>query len=412
MRFRSCLLTLVLALAARGADWPGFLGPNADGTAPDTHLIHAFAPAGPTVLWTVPLAPGFGGPAVSAGQVFILDRDGSAKENNQRDVLRCLDLASGKELWTYAYAAPGKVDFDGTRSTPAVDAQAVYTLGTFGQLTCVGRTTHQPLWSLNLLKDFGGSRPQWGVALSPVLYKGWVLVAPQSKTVGLVALDKATGKVVWKSPPIGDMAYSSPTVTTIDGVTQAVVQNGSGAHGVNLENGQLLWSCDFPCKFLIPQPTPIGDGRLFLTGGYKAGCAMFKIERQADAWKTTALWRLPNHGAQIHRALLIDHYLYGNCNDGNEGLVCLGLDGQEKWHTGGKPSLDRGGFLYADGLLWSMDGANGTLRIIQPDPAAYKELAGAKLLGGQQVWGCMALSDGHLLARDQKQLKCVDLRAK
>jgi outer membrane protein assembly factor BamB len=415
MRFASCLVVLALTLTARAGDWPAFLGPNADSSSPETHLIHAFGPAGPTVLWTVPVGPGFGGPAVRDGQVFLLDRDGTKKENNQRDVLRCLDLATGKQLWTYAYPAPGTVDFAGSRSTPAVDDHAVYTIGTFGQVHCVDRTTHKPVWSMDLLKDFGGSRPQWGVALSPVLFKDWVIVAPQSKTVGVAAIDKITGKVVWKSAPIGDMAYCTPVITTIDGVAQAIVQNGSGAHSVDLATGQLLWSCDFNCQIPVPVPTPIGDGRLFITEGYNAGCAMFRIGHQAGAWTATALWRLPRqHGAQIHRALLIDQHLYvlANSNEAKEGLVCLDLDGHQMWRAGPSNFLDKGNFLYADGLLWSMDGESGELRIIQPDPAAYKELASAKLLTaeGKMVWGPMAISDGRLLARDQHQLKCVDLR--
>ena len=384
-------LVLLLAAAAHGADWPCFLGPAGNGTAPDTNLIHAFPPSGPNVLWTVPLGRGFGSPAIVDGQVFVLDRDWE-----RIDVLRCLDLATGNELWDYAYPAPDKVDFDGSRTTPAVDAKSVFIIGPFGQVNCIDRTSHQPVWSLSLLKDFGAALPRWGVALSPVLYKDWVIVTPQSNTVGVAALDKATGKPVWKSAPLpsGKLQYVTPLVTTIDGVTQVVVQNDAGAFGLDIQNGALLWSCDFKCQIPIPEPTPIGDGRLFLTGGYDAGHPR-------------------RNGAQIHRPLLIDNYLYALCNtnSANEGLVCLDLDGQEKWHTGKAPFLDKGNLIYADGVLWSMDGATGELRIIQPDPAAYRELACAKLLGGDQVWGCMSLASGRLLARDQKQLKCIDLRA-
>ena len=409
-----------MVLAARGADWPGFLGPNANGTALDTHLIHAFPPTGPAVAWTAPLGPGFGGAAVSNGQVFVLDREASLPAEARHDVVRCFDLATGKELWNYAYAAPGKVDYDGTRSVPAVDARAVYTIGVFGQVTCVDRASHKALWSANLLTDFGeaGPRDQFGVVMSPVLYNNWVIVAPQSKTAGLAALDKSTGKVVWQSPTIGVKNWcriTTPVITTIDGVTQAIVQTDTGAHGVNIQNGQLLWSCDFKCARPIPQPTPIGDGRVLLvnTSGGEVSCAMFKIEREAEAWKASAVWSQPSHAVHIQQPLLINHYLYLLCNTNNtsEGLVCLDLDGKEMWRTAKAPSLDKGNLIYADGVMWSMDGSNGDLRIIQPDPAAYKELARGKLLAGHNIWGLMALSDGRLLARDQTQLRCVDLRA-
>ena len=408
---RSCAVGLVvlLAAAARAADWPGFLGPNGDDTSPETHLIRAFPPAGPTVLWTVKLGQGFGSAAVAGGQVFVLDREGK-----KGDALRCFDLANGKELWTYAYEAPGQVDFGGSRTTPAVDATSVFTVGLFGQVKCIDRAAHTPVWSLDLAKDFGTTIPTWGVALSPVLYKDWLIIAPQSKTVGVAALEKATGKVVWKSAPIGEMLYVTPVITSIDGVTQVVVENGSGAHGVDIATGEVLWSCDFKSQIPVPQPTPIGDGRLFLTSGYGNASAMFKIEHQGNAWKVTELWRHPRvNGGHIQRPLLIDKHLYALCNNNGakEGLVCLDLDGHELWRTGKAPSLDKGNFIYADGVIWSMDGATGELRIIQPDPTAYKELACGKLLHPSAVWGCMALSDGRLLARDGGELKCVDLRA-
>ena len=105
------LFVTVTVACALAADWPGYLGPRRDGTSPETGLLRTWPKEGPKVLWTTPVGIGYGGPAVAAGKVYLLDRDDTVG-----DKLRCLDLATGKELWNFAYAAPGKFDHPGSRT--------------------------------------------------------------------------------------------------------------------------------------------------------------------------------------------------------------------------------------------------------------------------------------------------------
>ncbi|HAU36227.1 MAG TPA: hypothetical protein DCX07_00735 [Phycisphaerales bacterium] len=418
---RKALIPLVLTILALTpcvlGDWPQFLGPDRTGVAKtDAKLARSWPADGPQVLWTVALGEGFAGPAVKDGKVYLLDRQGD------NDVLRCLNLADGKELWKYSYAAPGRFGdpkYAGSRTTPTVGDKFVFTVGPFGHLHCVSLATHQPVWSHHILKDFGGGVPGWNVAQSPVLYKNWVIVAPQSKQAGLAAYEQATGKLVWKSEPFGSMQYASPLVTTIDGVDQVLMvanqgKGGTRIVGADARDGKILWSyTGWNCNIPVPSVTAIGDGRFFITGDYGAGCAMWKVARSGQSWEATELFRNRNSGSHIHNALLYEGHLYSNSSRDGKGLVCQDLEGKTVWNTGKSPSFDLGGnLIIVNDLIYILDGNGGALHVVEASAAGYKQLAKADLLEGQKVWAPMAFSGGKLLIRDQKQLRCVDVTAR
>ncbi len=424
------------------------------------------------MLWSVEMGRGFGGPAVRDGEVYVLDRlprkgapalkdvprtrrNASAREKraaekrraaakkarNRRfarmqDVLRVFDLETGEELWSYAYNAPGTVKggFPGSRTTPTVGEKYVYTVGPKGQLHCIDRATHKPVWKRHLVSSFGSVKAEapeaWGFVQSPLIYGDTVIIAPQNRKVGVAALDKATGQIVWKTPFIGNIGWSSPVLMNLDGVDTIVMIcnrkgiNGLRVVGLDAATGQRLWNYDGqPHGHAIPYPTDIGDGRLFITNGYTGGCAMIRVTREGDKWKVTELFRNDDLSSQVHQPLLYEGHLYANSNSNEwqHGMVCMDLDGNLKWKTNKRPWFERSPLVMADGLIFNLDGSDGTLRLIEPNPDGYKELAAAKVLGiepfptprvfprSKHIWGPMALVDGKLLCRDQKEMKCLDV---
>ena len=175
----------------------------------------------------------------------------------------------------------------------------------------------------------------------------------------------------------------------------------------------MLWSYEgWQCKIPVPNVTEIGDGRIFITGGYRAGSAMIKLDKESDAFIVSELYKTDEFGTHVHPAILYKGYLFGHCstNETRDGLVCMDLDGKIMWKTGKAPLFDKGGFILADGLFLSVDGNKGFLYLIEPNPEGFKELAKAKLLDTIKCWAPLALSDGKLLIRDQKQMKCVAVR--
>ncbi|MBN2308205.1 MAG: PQQ-binding-like beta-propeller repeat protein [Candidatus Hydrogenedentes bacterium] len=410
------IVTLAMALLvtpAVASDWPQFQGPNRDGASPETGLIRSW-PEGPAeVAWTFPLGPGYGGPAVRDGEVYILDR-----VDEQQDVLRCIGLESGKERWHFAYDAPGSVGHSGSRTTPTVDEKCVYSVGMMGDFVCVDRTTHQPAWKHNILTDFGNKPPNWGVSQSPSLWRNLAIIAPQAKEAYVAAYERTTGEIVWKAAADAGVGYSTPVIATLGGVEQVVMLAPGGAAGYALDDGKKLWAYDgWQCRIPIPYPTALPGDRLFITGGYGAGSAMIRIRRDGDGFGVEELFRTEECGSQIHQPLFIDGYLYANSNsnDRQDGMVCMSLDGKVQWRTKdvpGLPLFERGNLLFADGMIVSLDGKTGVLHLIEPSPQDYKQLAQVKVLDGRKMWSPMALSQGRLLVRDQEQMKCLDLRSR
>ena len=132
-------------------DWPQYLGPERNSTAPQEGILRSWPETGPEVLWTLDVGIGYGGPVVKDGRVYLLDRDDEVGDN-----VRCLDLNTGEELWSFGYDAPGSVMFPGSRSVPTVDGNYLYSCGPYGDLYCIDIRSHEPVWNKNVWTDFGG----------------------------------------------------------------------------------------------------------------------------------------------------------------------------------------------------------------------------------------------------------------
>jgi outer membrane protein assembly factor BamB len=423
-------------LGARAADWPRFQGPGASGISPETGLARTWAEGGPKVVWTIDVGPGFGGAAVRDGKVYLLDR-----VEDRRDDLRCLDLATGREEWLFIYDAPGTLPQKGSRQVPLVEEKYVYTVGPFGDLYCIDRATHQPAWSHHILRDFAAPAPGgdpmwvkpsewWGVTQCPVSWKDTILVAPQTPKAGVVAYEKATGKVRWASPPVGPnwFSYVTPTLVRLCGTDQVLVfankKPGEFSPAIlsslDAGSGQVLWSLETwkPYKLPISCPVQVGEDRLFISGAYGIGCFGLKVVKDGPKWSAAYTFKDNNSCvAHLHTPIFYKGFLYAQSFDihgkkGQDGLVCLDPDGNPKWRSGPDQGFDAGHLLIADGLIFVLHGKTGELSLVEASPDGYKPLARAKVLSaeGGPVWAPMALADGKLIVRDQRQMKCLDVR--
>jgi outer membrane protein assembly factor BamB len=410
----SFALVTAKAVAVAGEDWPQYLGPNRDSTSAQKGILRTWPQNGPEVLWTTTIGKGYGGPVVSADKVYLLDRDDKVGDN-----LRCLDLSSGKELWNFSYSSPGNIDHPGSRSIPTVDGNNVYSCGPYGDLYCINVNTHKPIWNKNIWKDFGGSEvPRWAITQNPLIYGDLLIVASQAPKAGVVAYEKLTGNLKWQTPSLGGAGYVSPSVVKVSGQDHLVMitasagrSGGSGkVVGIDPLTGKTLWEyTNFSCMIPIPSAVDAGEGRMLITGGYNAGAAMIKVEKQADdTYKVTEMYKTVEFGSHTQPPVLYNGHFYAHytTNERNDGLVCMSLDGQVKWKTSRSPEFSKGGSILADGLLLSVDGSR-TLYLIEPDPSGFKPLASVVLLGQGENWAPLALADGKLLIRDQSQLKCV-----
>jgi outer membrane protein assembly factor BamB len=293
MKNRANVVAILVALSVSslaGEDWPGIYGPHRDLTSKPKGLLRTWPQEGPKLLWSFPLKAGFGGPAVSGGKVYLLDRDEAVG-----DTLRVLDFASGKEIWTFAYDAPGRFMFAGSRTTPTVDGEYVYIVGALGDLYALDTKTRKPVWHKNIWKDFGGGElPQWAITQNPLIYGDLLIVAPQTSQAGVVAYDKVTGAIKWKSTALsGIPGYVTPSIVKVGGEDHLVMITGAVGRGHNARDGsvngldplagKVLWTyANFQCIIPATQAVDAGQGRVLVAGGYNAGAAMIKIEKKSD----------------------------------------------------------------------------------------------------------------------------------
>jgi outer membrane protein assembly factor BamB len=409
----------VVSAAPVAGDWPSIYGPTRNNVSEQKGLLRTWPEAGPKVLWTTPVGVGFGGPAVGDGKVYLLDRD-----EKVGDTLRVLDLATGKELWTFAYDAPGAFMFAGSRTTPTLDGDFVYTVGPLGDLYAINVLTQKPVWHKNIWKDFGGAElPQWAVVQNPLIYGDLLIVAPQTTETGVVAYNKTTGALAWQSPALGGIpSYVTPTIQRVGDEDQLVMitgargrgRNASGGsvNGIDPRDGKLLWKYEgWQCIIPVPQAVDAGEGRVLVTGGYNAGTVMLKIDRQTDGtFGVRELFKNPDFGAHTQPPILHNGHFYAHysTNERNDGLVVMSMDGQVKWKTDQQPAFARGGSILADGLLLVSDG-NTKLYLLEPSPEGFKPISSVVVLESGDNWAPLALAHGKLLIRGQKQLKVLQV---
>jgi len=442
------VVLLICAVNVYSQDWPQFLGPERNSTSTQKNILRSWPENGPEVLWTVPVGTGYGGSVVKDGKVYLLDRN-----DEVGDKMRCFDLASGEELWNFGYEAPGSVMFPGSRSVPAIDGNYIYSCGPYGDFYCIDINSHKPVWNKNVWTDFGGDPgndtidhggfgghgnfPIWAISQCPLVYGDLLIVASQAPEAGLVAYNKITGDMVWKTPNLGNETYVSPAVVKIDGDDHIVMVTSStnpigrpdepmtpgNIVGIEPLSGEILWKfSEWECHISVPSAVDAGNNKVLVVGGYELGALMIEVNKQADeSYGTTELFRTEEFGDQTKPPLLIDGYFYAQfgTNRTRDGLTCMNMDGEIMWKTKREPDFNKGSMIYADGLILATDGAK-SLFLIEPDPSGYKPLASAELLTaaelgddrraarfGTQNWGPMALSDGRLLIRDQSSLVCV-----
>jgi outer membrane protein assembly factor BamB len=424
--FLPLITLLVFIVNANSQDWPQFLGPDRNSHSDQKGVMRSWPGNGPEVLWTVDVGIGFGGPSVKNGRVYLLDR-----YDEVGDSLRVFDLVDGKELWSFGYSSPGSVSFPGSRGVPTVDDNFVYSVGQNGELYCIDINTHKPAWNKNIWKDFGGGEvPTWAITQSPLIYGDLLIVASQAPDAGVVAYDKLTGDLKWKTPAIGNVGYVSPSIVKIDEDDHLVMITGSSRSpggdgkvvGIEPLTGNLLWEySEWDCAIPVPSAVDAGENRVLITGGYALGATMIKVEKNADGrYVTTELFTTEEFGDQTKTPLMHNGYFYAQygTNNRRDGLVCMDMNGEIMWKTRRSPDFNKGSMILADGLILATDG-QFSLYLIEPDPTEFRPIASAELLkedgdagatgsgAPTQNWAPIALADGKLLIRDQSRMLCV-----
>jgi outer membrane protein assembly factor BamB len=388
--------------------WPRFRGENLDGVSPETvGLMRTWPTGGPSVLWSIDLGEGYAGAAVLAGRVYVLDYD----HEKLADAIRCFSLADGQEIWRYSYPVKVKRNHGMSRTVPAVTDKYILTLGPKCHLTCLDSVTGEFRWMLNLVRDFRAKVPPWYAGQCPLVDDDKAIIGVGGEAL-VIAVDFETGEVVWQSPnPRGwVMTHSSVAPVEFMGKRMYVYCASGGVVGISAEDGGILWEFpDWKIRIAnVPTPVVVGDGLIFLSGGYNAGSLMLRLVEQGGQIVAQEVFRLKPEvfGSPQHTPIFYEGYVYGVRPD--EQLVCLDLKGEVMWTSTSAHKFGLGPYMIADGLIYVMNDS-GLLTMVEATPAGYVQLAEAKVLEGPDSWGPMAIAGGRLILRDLNRMICLEV---
>ncbi len=403
---------LFAALAVSGAadDWPQFRGPNRDAISAETGLLRAWPEGGPRVVWSLgPLEQGYSGAAIVGGRVYFHDYDSGSSEW----LVRAVTLEAGAELWTFREKRRIRPNHGITRTVPAVDGRYVFSLDPKATFHALDARSGEQLWRKDLVAEYGTRIPPWYNGQCPLLGDDRVLIAPGG-TALVVALDKATGIEIWRTPnPEGwPMSHASLMPAKLGGVDQLLYTTLFGAHGVAADDGRQLWH--YPFKFNVsasPSPLAIDSERVYVTAGYDSGGAMLRVRNGDGAFTAeTAFVHPPDEwSSEVQTPIFHRGHLFGVGKKKRGLFTCLDAGGKEVWTSEGRASFDLGSFILADGMFFILEGRTGMLRLVEASTTGYRELASAQVLGGHDVWAPLALSDGKLVIRDLERMVCLEV---
>ena len=390
--------------------WPQFRGLKRDNKASsDASLSRDWGTSDLPELWRVEVGEGHAGPVVHQGRLFLVDYDREKEE----DAIRCLSLDDGEEIWRFSYSVKIKRNHGMSRTVPAVADGHLVALGPKCHVHCVKMETGELAWKKDLVQEHDTTVPPWYAGQCPLLDGDCAILAPGADPL-LMAVDLETGATVWETPNPGGWGMTHSSVMVLDHPKgrQYVYCSTQGVVGISTEDGTLLWSLP-EWKIAIanvPSPVPVGNDRIFLSGGYKSGCMMVRLEFEEDkGFFPRVLFQLDHKtfGSEQQTGILSEDFIYGVIPSGE--LACLDLEGQVRWRSGVEAKFGLGPFLLADGLLLVLNDQRGTLHMVNASPEGYQELAKAKVLEGHDAWGPMAIVGNRLLLRDLTTLICLRL---
>jgi len=443
-----------------GNDWPCWGGPfgNSSLHDPDGKLLTSFPEEGPPVLWRMKIGAGYAGPAIVGDKVIVLERTkddegkGIKTEGDIRkageisggEKITCRSLVDGAEIWSHEYDCPYNIAYPtGPRCTPSFVGDYVLTLGAMGHLKCLKISDGSIVWEKLLTEEYETKPPLWGYASHPLVVDPFVYVPVGGKGSGVVAFDLKTGEEKWKAVTTFDIGYSPLAMyhpMRADFQSQLIFWHGKGITSLDRLKGTENWTHKFP-KWPNPSTVTIAtptflDNKLLIAEFYK-GALLLELDGKPPSAKE--IWKNVEKNPKLDDAMncmmstpvIKDGHAYGVAHDrrGNGVLRCIEVgSGEMKWSDptwigGDKPTMFANGFITQFGPTNTehcyIFSDIGELLVGTLSTEGWEELGRAKLLeptsvarGRKVVWSHPAYANGKMVARNDKEIICVDLTTK
>lgn len=405
-----------LAMAGEGingADWPQWRGPQRNGHSPEAGLMDEWPKEGPPLVWqTDQVGWGYSTPSVVGDRLYLLsnvEKDGEIGDES----VRAFSVADGTQIWSTRIGKVGNPDqrppYPGSRSTPTVDGEVLYALGSDGDLVCLSTASGEMRWHKNLRTEFGGKPGEWAYAESPLVDGDRVVCTPGGAEAALVALDRNSGEVIWRTSLAEgeEAAYASIVPIEVEGQKQYVQFLGKGLIGVDARTGKLLWRYDRTAEGSPANiPTPVTQAAFVYSATGRGGAGLVKVAGD-EADQVYFSSKLPN---AIGGSVLVGDYLYGTKS---QGLACVEFGtGEIQWED---RSIGTASICFADGHLY-LHGENGDVALVEASPQEYREKGRFSLpdqpdRGRSKAWTYPVIANGRLYLRDLTMLWCYDIRS-
>ncbi len=383
-------------VAARtGPHWPGFRGPDRDGTIPGVRIETDWAESPPVELWRRPVGPGWSSFAVHGDLVYTQEQRGDD------EVVACYQASTGQPVWRHHDVARFWESNAGAgpRATPTLSDGRVYTFGGTGILNALDAGDGAVVWSRNAASDTDTEVPTWGFASSPLVVDDVVIVAPAGS---LAAYDRASGDPRWFGPA-GGVSYSSPHLLTIDGVAQVLLLNAAGATSVAPADGRVLWEHAWPGHPIV-QPALTGEGDVLISVSSESGTRRLGVARGSEGWTVEERWTSGRLKPYFNDFVVHEGHAFGF--DGRI-LACVDVeDGERKWKGGryGNGQL----VLLPDQDLLLVVSEEGELALVGATPDRFTELARFPAIEGK-TWNHPVLVGDVLLVRNDREMAAFRL---
>ena len=420
------LATIVsmLAATARADDWPQWRGTNRDGIWRETGLLKAFDGKQVRILWRAKIGPGYSGPTVAAGRVYVTDRH---DEGPTRERIHCFDAGTGKSIWTHRYPCRYRVGYPlGPRASVTVDGGLAYVLGAMGHFHCLDARTGAVIWKQDLTKTYRARRIMWGFAAAPLIYGDLLILhIGGAGEACIVALDKKTGREKWTAVDDG-MSYSAPIVINRGGNDVLICWTKHFLVGLAPKTGKVHWKIRFEIikSWQMSSITPLVEGNLVYVSACYDGSMLVRLSdnglNASRVWRRRGVAYGKTDSLQcVHSTpVIFGGHIYGFDSRGE--MRCIKTaSGNRVWEDLSiTPKGRKWGtaHMVQNGKTTWIFNEQGEVIIAELSPGGLKQISRAQLIepthriGGRNVcWSHPAFANRRIYARNDREIVCGDL---
>ncbi len=394
----------------------GWRGPDRNGIYPETGLLKEWPAAGPQLLWeTDELVHGYSSPVIVGDRLYITGMN----EDKTQEVFFAFTL-DGKKVYQTVYSAPWDDTYPETRTTPAIDGDKAYLISGSGEVICINIKDGSIVWKVDGGKIYGRKTGNWGTSECPLVFDDKVIYTPSGEQTTMVALNKNTGELIWKTISFGDTgAYVSPLLITYKGKRQIIGSTAKHIFGVKPEDGTIEWAfADWGASgrggwaSIAPNTPLFKDGKIFFCHGYNINGYMLQLADDLKSvsllWKTETLDTHHGHYVEVNGTIFGSNWL--NNNNGN----WCGIDwntGATKFETAWTGGKGKGSIIAADGMLYCYDERRGFVGLVRPTADKFDVVSEFRITKGTGPhWAHPVIVNGVMYIRHGSALMAYKVK--